>query len=259
MHSLYELDASVIILLLFALMAITYVLGFRLRKLFEKKQLSESHTDWSVLQSSLLALFAFFLGFTFNMSAGRFDTRRQVIVEEANCIGTAILRADLYPDSIRYVMRAHFKKYVDYRIDYFNAGIDQAKINTALQQSTDESTALWHMAIQLSRDNAYTEGTRSLIPALNDMIDAVTTRDAAKNANVPPSIIWVLFALSIFSSFIIGYGTKSEHLNYIAGFVFISMVSISIYLIIDLDRPRRGIINLEDANQRIVELRGMFE
>jgi hypothetical protein len=98
-----------------------------------------------------------------------------------------------------------------------------------------------------------------MAPALNEMGDIVVIRDAVKNATVPASILWVLFLLSICSSFLVGYGAKGKNQNPIAGFILAAMISISIYLIMDLDKPRRGLITTEGANQKIVELKSLFD
>ncbi len=256
--NLYQTSSLEIVLLLFISMLIVYFLGFKLKKILVKKGYADSDTEIGPLEGSLLALFAFFLGFTFNLAANRYDARRQVIIAEANNIGTAILRADLYPDSSRQTMRSHFKNYVEYRLDYFNAGIDEKKISVALLNAQKEADTIWNMSTALAQNIKYTDATRLMIPALNAMNDSVTTRDATKNATVPESILWVLFSLGIFSALIIGYSTKSQKVNYITGIIFITMISVSFYMIIDLDRPRRGIINLEESNKKILELRTLF-
>ena len=98
-----------------------------------------------------------------------------------------------------------------------------------------------------------------MAPALNEMGDIVVIRDAVKNATVPASILWVLFLLSVCSSFLVGYGAKGKNKNSVAGLVLAAMISISIYLIIDLDKPRRGLITTEGANQKIVDLKYLFD
>jgi len=96
-----------------------------------------------------------------------------------------------------------------------------------------------------------------MIPALNTMIDVVTTRNAANLEKVPELIIYVLFLLCFTSAFMLGYsaGIKPD-LIIVTGFVL--MISITVYLILDLDRPRTGTITMDSVNQNIVNLRNMF-
>ena len=130
---LYEIDTTIIVGILFVLLITVYAFGSKLRGAMEKKGLIHRETDLGTVEGALLGLFAFFLAFTFSMSGNRFDNRRETITEEATKIGTALNLADLYPDSARTEIRDHFKKYVDYRVAYFDAGIDKNKLDTALK------------------------------------------------------------------------------------------------------------------------------
>ncbi len=257
--ALFSLDIKIVVLAISLTLSLFYFVGFRLRKYLEKKSGFENSNDSSSIEGAMLGLFALFLAFTFSMASSRFDTRREVIVTEANAIGTAILRADLYPDSIRNAMRTHFKTYVEQRIAYHNAIIDEAKISQSLTLATAESDALWQMATTLAKTKEHDLASRLMIPALNDMIDVVTSRDAAKNARVPDLVLWVLLLFGYCASFMVGYGTKGATINYFVGISFIVMITIAMYLIADLNRPRRGFINTEGANHKVEELRQLFE
>nr|WP_162147669.1 hypothetical protein [Flavobacterium limnosediminis] len=209
------------------------------------------------VEGSLLGLLALLLAFTFNMASTRYDQRRQVIVEEANHIGTAVLRADLYPDSIRIPLRSDFKKYVESRITYYNAGIDDEKLNDALQQSEQISARIWKRVAEAAQDPKNLVRSAQMIPAMNNMIDVVTTRDTTKNATVPESILWLLLILVLSSSFIIGYDNEKK-INKVLITGFATMISLTVFVILDLDKPRRGFINNNRAEQKIEALRSMF-
>ena len=193
------------------------------------------------------------------MSASRYDDRRQIMVEEANDIGTAILRCDMYPDSIKKHLKSNFKEYVDARIEYYNAGIDVEKINAAKIKTEDKSTAIWNIVMAESQKPENVLRSQQMIPALNSMIDVVTTRDETKNATVPESIFWLLFMLIFSASFIIGYSTNGKKVNHVLIYGFSLMTALTVFLILDLDRPRRGVINMDNAEQKIVELKSMFK
>ncbi len=257
--TLYQMDTIVVVGILFILLIIAHTSGSTLRKFAERKGMIHQDTDLGTVEGALIGLFAFFLAFTFSMSGSRFDNRRETIINEATRIGTAINLADLYPDSVRTSLRGHFKKYVDYRVAYFDAGIDEEKLNTALKEGRLQVDSIWSIVTHLGKDEKYSVATRLIAPALNEMGDIVVIRDAAKNATVPESILWVLFLLSICSSFMVGYGANSKNRNPIAGIILGTMISISIYLIMDLDKPRRGLITTEGAQEKIVELKSLFD
>ena len=106
---IYNTPAGIIVLILFILMMISNLVGYQLKLYYNKKTSGLLPDEPTSAEGALLGLLALLLGFTFSMSSSRYDTCRQIIVEEANDIGTAILRADLYPDSIRNLFRADFK------------------------------------------------------------------------------------------------------------------------------------------------------
>jgi hypothetical protein len=89
------------------------------------------------------------------------------------------------------------------------------------------------------------------------MIDITTTRRAAGEATVPDSIMYFLFILCFCAAFLLGYDNKYK-IDWIVVTGFALMLSITVYTIIDLDRPRSGLINMDAPNEKIIELREMF-
>jgi len=249
---LFQVPAIVIAGVMFILMIGTNYAGYYLRKLKDPDRATDG---LGPVEGSLLGLLALLLSFTFSMSAGKSDSRRQVIVQEANNIGTAILRCDLYPDSTRRALKADFAAYVQARINYYNAGIDETALNKTLQDAGNISARIWKRVMLLSQDKDNTLRSQQMIPALNDMMDITTTRDAERNAHVPESILWMLFLLTLAGSFVTGYGAKDKRFNLVIVLSFALMTSLTIYLILDLDRPRRGIINMDQTHNKILELR----
>ena len=117
-------DSWIIVILLFILMLIFIYLGYKFGKSVKKKS---GDSSGSLLTSGIYSLMGLLLAFTFTMSGTRFDSRIKIIVEEANDIGTAILRIQMYPDSIRTLFKEDFKNYVDARIEYAEARDDIRK------------------------------------------------------------------------------------------------------------------------------------
>src|SRR6187551_543156 len=168
---LTQIDTWQLMLILMALMIISILIGLYTGNKFYK----ESKVDSTIL-GALFTLLGLILAFTFSMAIEYHGIRRDIIVEEANDIGTAILRADLYRESDRNLFRAEFKKYVDARIDYFAAGADLDKIKAAQKFSAEIQQQLWNHASQFSKDSGYSIASMQMIPALNTMIDVTTSR-----------------------------------------------------------------------------------
>ncbi len=207
----------------------------------------------------MLGLLSLLLAFTFNLSASRYDARRQLIIDESNNIGTVLLRTDLYPDSIRNFLRAELKQYVEARINYYQDGNDEEKIQATLRQSSLLSQRLWNTIINLSNKPGFLLQSQQMIPAMNSMIDIVSVRDDKRIAYVPNSILNLLFILCLVSTFIIGYGRKTKSIDWIMVICYILMISMTVYLILDLDQARSGIITTGKAHQKMLDLRTLLK
>src|SRR5664279_6549101 len=127
---------------LFLLIFINW-LGYRFKIRYIKKFPGIEHVGIGPTEGSLLGLTALLLSFTFGMSSTKYETRRQHIVSETNEIGTSILRCDMYPDSVRNILRADFKNYLETRINYYIAGDNEEMIKNTLEQSDSISNIIW--------------------------------------------------------------------------------------------------------------------
>jgi hypothetical protein len=249
--------AQTIILVVFVLMFIAFRFGnwlFRWRKL-RMEELEKS--GFGAVEGSLLGLLALMLAFTFSMSSSHYDRKILILNEEANDIGTAVLRADLYPDSIRKEFRKDFKQYLETRIRFFESGIDLPKVYASLEESAKWQQKLWNRAAYYGRKPEYLVQTNMMVPALNSMIDIVSTRNTASRAKVPDIIFYILFALCITASFTMGYSIAHK-VDWPVKLGFAIMTALTLYLALDLDRERRGIINVAFVHKQMVELRAMF-
>lgn len=257
MSYLNEINAWKISIFILLLVLASTLLGSIVGK--SKKIKGEYLTESSNVYGSLFGLLALILAFTYSMSIDRYDTRRQIIIQESNTISTALLRADLYPENERLLFRNDFKKYIETRINYFKVGFDSKKREQINIISHSLSSALWNRATRLSHNYSNTDATRQMIPALNEMFDITTTRSAAENAKVPDSIILLLFLLAFIISFFSGYSsTLKGSIDWFGTLCFGIMISLTVFFILDLDRPYRGLITLDESNNNIIELLKYF-
>lgn len=256
--SLLQSTATLVIAaIIFFLIIIFYLFGYYLRRRAVIKNPEKSQSDLGALSGTLLGLLALLLAFTFSMSNSRFDTRRQLIIEEANDIGTVVLRTDIYPDSVRQLLRAGLKEYVEARIAFCQAGMDKEKLVKYYLKADSIGKEVWSIAASYAKVDNITTKTSELIPALNAMIDITTTRRAAGEDTIPDSIMYFLFILCCCSAFLLGYDSKNK-IDWIVVMGLAIMLSSTVFTIIDLDRPRSGLIHMDGPNQKIIELRGMF-
>ena len=249
-----SIEITIVVIIL---MIMFYWLGRFMIQKFIQLNPDQRDKNSGMVVGSLLGLLALILSFTFGLSNGRYDKRMTVVVEEANIIGTAILRADLYPDSIRNLLRTEFKNYVETRIAYQEAGRNLPKIYEALDSANASQQRLWKIVTTAAQDRDNLVRTSNMVPAMNQLIDIVTVRNAVAIAKVPDLVIFLLFILCFSASFLLGYLSPAKPEWGIVT-CFLIMIGLAIYMILDLDRPRSGIINLKDMNYFITSLRSMF-
>jgi hypothetical protein len=255
---IHTTDAFVLGIFLFIAMIAMVALGRYAGKIWRKDE-GEPKGGVNSLLAALFALFGFILAFTFGMSGNRYENVRNIIVEEANDIGTAVLRADLYSDSVRDAFRADFKEYLEARISYYDNVTDTTLFYKAKDDAAKVAEALWSRAMQQSKLPNMLVPSNNMIPALNSMFDIATTREVVLKARVPDVIVYMLFVLALASSFIAGFTSSSirgKDWIIVTGFALLS--SMIIFITLDLGRPMRGIIKADMGEQAIIDLRKMF-
>ena len=234
-----------------------YLLGSRVANYIKLKHPETKADGIGPLEGALLGLLSLLLGFTFSQSASRYDSRRALIVQEANDIGTVILRCDMYPDSIRAQYRKSLEQYIEVRIAYYDA-TDETEIKQLLFNGEKIISPVWNSIVILSKKSPDFVRDNQMIPAINTMMDIVTSRDASRLGRVPDLIIYLLIILTLLGSFIVGYGKKENKNDWIILTLYSLMTIITIYTILDLDRPRRGIIQTSTPHEKMYELRNYF-
>ena len=177
---MYRTPLLFIVFVLFIIILLFYFTGSKIGK-YKKLHHPETKAEGiGPLEGALLGLLSLLLSFTFSMSASRYDARRSLIVKESNDIGTVILRSDMYADTIRTEFRKDLQEYVEARIAYYDAATDKA-INEERSNAEIISARIWKRAVMLSKNNPDFIRDNQMIPAINEMIDIVTSREDRKS------------------------------------------------------------------------------
>lgn len=156
------------------------------------------------------------------------------------------MRSDIYPDSLKNEFKKDFKTYLNSRRDYYLLDNDEEKLTASLKQSAAASERLWNRAAFYAKDKDYFIQSNMMLPALNDMFDSASKSNMVLSSKVPETIVYLMLAFSIIISFFIGYNSgleKKINTKFIIGFCF--LICIVIFITLDLDRPRRGLIKLD--------------
>jgi hypothetical protein len=209
------------------------------------------------VDGAVFALLGLLIAFTFSGASSRFDTRRQLIVEETNHVGTAYLRLDLLPAELQPALRESFRRYLDARIEVYRKLPDIVAAKESLAKANELQKQIWRQAVAASRaEGAAPTASVLLLPALNAMIDITTTRTMATLMHPPVVVFAMLFGLALAASLLAGYGmTGSKVRSWLHMLGFALVVAVAVYVILDIEYPRLGLIRVDAFDQALVDLR----
>jgi hypothetical protein len=209
------------------------------------------------IDGAVFALLGLLIAFTFSGASARFDARRQLIVEETNDVGTAYLRLDLLPAEAQPALRELFRRYLDARIEIYRKLPDIEAAKRQLAKAIELQTQIWRQAVAASRaPGASPPAPILLLPALNAMIDITTTQTMATQMHPPIVVFLMLFGLALAASLLAGYGmTGSKARSRFHMFGFALVMAVAVYVILDIEYPRLGLIRVDAFDQALIDLR----
>ena len=225
-----------------ALMLVAAALGWWLRKLQTRgKRHSATESGESVAQEgyllgSALGLLGLLLAFSFGMVLSRYEARRELVVKEANAIGTAYLRAQLLDDPFRTRLSNLLVDYTQNRIQLAEAAGD----TSAYAARNDRMlTDIW-ANVSAARESALAHGTTTaLLVAFNEMIDLEAERKTAWGLRLPREVALLLLLYLAITGVLVGHqvdGPRGRR----AAFVLSISIALSIAVMADLNRPQSG-------------------
>lgn len=225
--------------------------GYRVGRARRRRFPDEAGDSTGAVVAASLALLGFILAFTFGLAASRFDARRQMVVEEANAIGTTYLRAGLLPDRRGEAIRRLLVEYVDVRLEVPRTG----DVELALRRSVELHDALWREAEAAGLARPDSIGVGLFITALNETIDTHSKRVLIGVRSRLPGALWAALYLVTFVS-MAGVGYQAAFANSrrtLVTFLLVLNFSAITALVSDLDRPKDGFLRVDQ--QAMTELR----
>jgi hypothetical protein len=234
------------------------------RRLGVRRRPNESEGErgsLGTIEGAVFALFGLLMAFTFSGAALRFNEKRMLVAEEVNTIETAYLRLHLVPHEVQPRLQELFRQYVDSRLETYRKLPDMEAAALEMSKSKKLQEEIWNQAVADTRlPNSHSDAGKLLLPALNNMIDITTTRTIALQSH-PPRIIYVLlFGLGLICSLLAGYRMASGQRRswlHIIGFTVITVIIV--YVMLDVEYPRAGLIHLEAADQFLVDARASMK
>lgn len=248
----------IILFLLFLLLVILFILLELGRRIGVKHIASDpegSKIGVSQVEGTIFALLGLLIAFTFYGASQRFDYRRQMIVNETNAIGTAWLRVDLVPSDIQPKMRQLFKQYANARLAVNTKLPDIKAAQEQIEIASNLQYKIWDLAI-IANSKA-TNSTMSVVvlPSLNNMFDMATEHNVSLITHPPLIIFLTLVLLLCSSAFFLGYSMAgAKRTNWLHGLGYVFIMVMILFVIIDFEFPRIGIIKLQKYDKPMIEL-----
>ena len=236
-----SLPIYVIFFIIALLSLVFFELGFRISKRVHLKTDPMETKTIGQISTGLLGMLAFVLAFTFSMAASQYERRKQMVLEEANAIGTAYLRADLIDEPYTNELKQLLREYVNTRLDAVK------KKNTAkdIVSSIEIHRLLWTQVRTAAKAHPNTN-TSLMVQSVNEVIDMHEKRLTAGLRDKIPTSIWItLFAISGMAMLTIGIEQGFEASRRII--VIIPMIlafAALTTLIVELNRPQSGILKV---------------
>ena len=230
---------------LLALLLVSLEVGYRSGLRADPERDAIASGQVGPIEGALLGLLGLLLAFSFAAAGTRFLERQDLIVREANAIGTAYLRADFLADPHRSNLRAALKEYTEHRI----------RATSGTRGTADPGIVSEVAALHARIWDAAKEGVRDrpellvvVVPAINDLIDLHSLRVAAAVKHIPYAVLGLLLACSAISVAVIGYGCGTEGRRRTLMTVPLAIIiAAALWVTYDLDHPRRGLLRLDDA------------
>lgn len=204
-----------------------------------RRQHAEPADQLATVQAAILGLLALLLGFSFALAAGRFSARNQLILDEANAIGTAWLRCDLLSTNDRREVRDLLRHYAAERVVLYDA-----TQKTAIVESEALQARIWKVVADAAKIKL--DLANVLLPPFNELIDLHGSRVAAAHRHMPGMLVLLLLVCSVVAVGAVGYGFGvAGKRNVILTSALAFLIAAVLWAIIDFDHPRRGLIRAD--------------
>ena len=246
---MYDIPAGLLGLGLLVVTVAAVEIGYRagIRQRERTDEPSRAHIH--LTETSMLGLLALLLAFSFSTALQRYDSRSDQVVDEANAIGTLWLRTDLLPTELRDEARRLVRRYVDVQVEATRLDTANDAWRVAVGEIGSLQSELWAFARRATDLDPNIVRSGLFVQALNDTFDSFGRRDAGLTRHVPEPVLLLLFSVFVVAAAIVGYASGTAgHRPPTVSLVMVALIVLLVSVILDLDRPRRGLIEVPKQN-----------
>jgi hypothetical protein len=241
--NLFALSSVALVLLLLGVLGASVAIGVYVGHRRHIRG-DDRSTSVGVVQGALLGFVGLLLAFGLSMAVGRYETRRGLVVQEANDIGTTYLRAQLLAEPERTQSLDLLRTYTDAAIDMAGEVPGSASFTAAVDEVERLQDELWALAGRAVAADSTGTAPKLYIETLNDTLDRHTDRVTSLGNRVPPPVVWLEIICSA-----VALGAMSLYLTMLGRGIATSLLTLAVVAIIlfvsfDLDRPERGFITV---------------
>jgi hypothetical protein len=209
-----------------------------------------------VIEGAVFGLLSLLIAFTFSGAVTRFDARRHLVSDEAIRISTAWDRIHVLPAGAQPGLRNLFKRYLDSRLETYRNPADTEATKAAWDHSLTLQEEIWVEGVAAGQASPTTVAAMLFLPAVNQMIDITRTRLMATRMHPPPIVYAMLAVVALVGALLAGYhmaGGKARSWLHTIGFA--AVIASTVYVILDIEHPRLGLIRVDAADEVLIELR----
>jgi hypothetical protein len=202
--------------------------------------------EFGLVMGASLTLLGLIIGFSFSMATSRYDQRKNLEEAEANAIGTEYVRVDFLPAADAAKVRALLRDYLAQRTLFYRTAGESAlaRIDADTARLQDE---LW-AAVRAPAEANPTPLLALVVGGMNDVLNSQGYTQAAWWNRIPAAAWGLMAAIAVCCGWLVGYGARRLTSEPVVMLVLPLIVSISFFLIADIDSPRGGVIRVEPKN-----------